>query len=317
MEGNGMSDPRTWRPRQFSAADGAAPGEPSGLLKYLDELDVDALLLEHRALVFRGFDITEETFERVSTALLRRREAYVHGNSPRTKVGDNIYTSTEFPPEYDISMHNELSYAHVWPSRLLFCCTRPAATGGATPVLHGGLWLDSLGAEIRAAFRDGVCYRQYLHGGMGLGKSWQDTFETTDPTMVDGYLEASDAAWEWTSSGGLKVSQVRPAIIAHPVTGEQVWFSQMDQWHSATLGEETMRELAAIVPEDEMPQSVTFPDGSAIPDEFAVTVRQKGLALAVDVDWRAGDVLLIDNVAVAHGRRSFTGSRRVLVGMSM
>jgi hypothetical protein len=34
------------------------------------------------------------------------------------------------------------------------------------------------------------------------------------------------------------------------------------------------------------------------------------------VDWVAGDVLLIDNVLVAHGRRPFEGSRRVLVAMS-
>jgi hypothetical protein len=42
----------------------------------------------------------------------------------------------------------------------------------------------------------------------------------------------------------------------------------------------------------------------------------RGLAAAVNVDWRAGDLMLIDNVLVAHGRRPFTGSRRVLVAMS-
>jgi len=36
----------------------------------------------------------------------------------------------------------------------------------------------------------------------------------------------------------------------------------------------------------------------------------------VDVDWRTGDVLLVDNVLLAHGRRPFTGDRRVLVAMS-
>ncbi|MGW3046215.1 TauD/TfdA family dioxygenase [Kitasatospora sp. NPDC001159] len=40
------------------------------------------------------------------------------------------------------------------------------------------------------------------------------------------------------------------------------------------------------------------------------------MALAVDVDWRQGGVLVIDNVAAAHGRRAFTGSCRVLVAMS-
>jgi hypothetical protein len=64
---------------------------------------------------------------------------------------------------------------------------------------------------------------------------------------------------------------------------------------------------------DELPQSVTFADGSPIPASYAVHVREQGLAGAVDVSWRAGDLLLIDNVLVRHGRRPFTGQRRVLM----
>jgi hypothetical protein len=32
-------------------------------------------------------------------------------------------------------------------------------------------------------------------------------------------------------------------------------------------------------------------------------------------DWRAGDVLLIDNILVSHGRRPYKGSRRVLAAL--
>jgi alpha-ketoglutarate-dependent taurine dioxygenase len=306
-----------WQPLEITPESAGVTGDVDGLLRYLSTADIADLLVRHRALVLRGFGVDEERLELVSSRLLRRREAYVHGNSPRTKVGDNIYTSTEFPPEYDISMHNELSYAHTWPARLLFCCAQPALTGGATPVIHGALWLESLSPEIRRDFEPGVCYRQYLHGGLGLGKSWQDTFETRDRSEVEAFLAAGDATWEWTGSGGLKVSQTRPATARHPVTGQQVWFCQVDQWHAATLGEETMRELMAIVPEDELPQSVTFADGSPIPADYAIEVRETGLKLAVDVGWQRGDLLLIDNVAVGHGRRAYTGARRILVSMSL
>jgi hypothetical protein len=74
--------------------------------------------------------------------------------------------------------------------------------------------------------------------------------------------------------------------------------------------------MAAVLGPDELPQSVTFADGSPIPADHVVQIRDRGLANAVDVDWRAGDLMLIDNVALGHGRRSFTGSRRVLVAMS-
>ena len=51
------------------------------------------------------------------------------------------------------------------------------------------------------------------------------------------------------------------------------------------------------------------------------TMRQRAgsrLALraeTVTFPWRRGDVLLLDNMLTAHGRRPFTGDRRVLVAM--
>jgi hypothetical protein len=287
-----------------------------GLAELVGTGDVQSLLDEHRALLFRGFEVTEGTLDDVLPFLLTDRLPYVHGNTPRTKVGDNVYTSTEYPPEYPISLHNELSYAHDWPSRLLFFCAQPAAVGGATPLLDSALWLELLDDRIRERFSNGLCYRQYLHGGRGFGKSWQATFETDDPRQVDNLLGATAATWEWTSANALRISHIRPSTIEHPVNGAELWFNQADQWHPACLGEDTMRDLASIVPADELPQSVTFADGSPIPDEYVLAVRDQGLRLAVDVAWEQGDVLLIDNLAVAHGRRPFSGSRRVLVAMS-
>ena len=104
--------------------------------------------------------------------------------------------------------------------------------------------------------------------------------------------------------------------MTHPVTGAEVWFNQADQWHPAGLGDETARALAAIMPAADLPQSVTFADGGAIPNAYVEQIRDRGLAEAVGVDWHGGDLLLIDNVLVGHGRAAFTGARRVLVAMS-
>ncbi|MEU6221871.1 TauD/TfdA family dioxygenase [Streptomyces sp. NPDC047022] len=311
-----MSTRQDWAPKHITPEHAGVQATTLGLREHLDSIDVKALLERHQALLFRGFGVNEAALAEVMPMLLPERLAYIHGNTPRTKVGENVYTSTEYPPEYAISMHNELSYAPAWPARLLFCCVQPAATGGATPLLDSARWLAELDGSIRDAFSGGLCYRQYLHGGRGFGKSWQATFETDDRAEVEELLAPTGAEWEWTTSNALRTRHVRPSTILHPVTGAELWFNQADQWHPATLGEETMGELASIVPADQLPQSVTFADGSPIPDEFVREVRDQGLALAVDVDWQRGDVLLIDNLAVAHGRRAFAGSRRVLVAMS-
>lgn len=307
-----MNDTEKWKP--FEVTPTSAGG---ALLDYLaDQAELDRMLVKEKALVFRGFGLTTETLDPVLDLLLPQRLAYVHGNSPRSKVGDNLYTSTEYPPEFTISMHNELSYADRWPARLAFFCDRAPATGGATPVVDGSVWLESLDPEVRDAFRQGVRYTQNLHDGIGFGKSWQDTFETDQRDQVESFLASTGATWQWRPDGGLRVSMVRPATIRHPVSGTEVWFNQSDQWHTAALDAETAAALTEMYSTDELPQSVTFADGSPIPPEHVLQVRDRGLAAAVDVDWRAGDLLVIDNVLLAHGRRPFTGPRRVLVAMS-
>jgi alpha-ketoglutarate-dependent taurine dioxygenase len=312
-----MTDGANWTPLEVTPEGiGIASGVDS-LCDYLaDSEKIDKLLVAEKALAFRGFRISPGQFERVSDMLLRARSPYVHGNSPRTAVGDKIYTSTEYPPELTISMHNELSYAAAWPSRLLFFCETAAATGGATPVADGVGWLESLDGEVKDAFSGGIRYIQNLHGGHGLGRSWQDTFETSDKAKVEAYLSAAEATWEWSSSG-LRVTQVRPATTRHPVTDDEVWFNQADQWHLATaVDSETAAALAEIMPEEEMPQSVRFADGTPIPDDYVRQIQRRGLESAVNHDWHPGDLLLIDNVLIAHGRRPYTGGRRVLVAMS-
>jgi alpha-ketoglutarate-dependent taurine dioxygenase len=312
-----MDDSARWRPLEITPATAEVPASAEGLIRGLEDSSrVDKLLVDNKALVFRGFQVSPETLDAVIDRLLPRRLAYVHGNSPRTKVGQNVYTSTEYPAEFTISMHNELSYSHQWPARLLFFCERAAETGGATPVLDGARWLACLDQEVRDAFAQGVRYQQNLHDGYGLGKSWQDTFETSDRNEVEALLKGSGATWEWRSDGSLRITQVRPATVQHPVSGTTVWYNQADQWHPASLGDEAAAELAKMLPADEMPQSVAFADGTPIPAEYVNQVRDRGLQEAVDVSWDNGDLMVVDNVLVAHGRRPFTGSRRVLVAMS-
>jgi alpha-ketoglutarate-dependent taurine dioxygenase len=311
-----MTVPVAWKPRETTPENAAVEATAQGLVSYLEDTERTAAdLTDAGALVFRGFHVTPAELPAVMDLLLPHRLAYVHGNSPRTKVGENVYTSTEYPAEQTISMHNEMSYSSRWPARLMFFCEQAAETGGATPIVDGVTWLDSLGDDVREAFADGVTYLQNLHGGAGFGKSWQDTFETTDREEVERFLSEAGAQWTWNRDA-LSIRNTRPATTRHPVTGAEVWFNQSDQWHPAGLADDTAQALLQIMREDELPQYVTFADGSPIPADYVRLIRDNGLRHAVDVDWREGDVVVIDNVLVGHGRRPYTGGRRILVAMS-
>lgn len=298
--------------------------QPAGLPELLRgrRHEIDRLLLEHGALLFKGFGVDSvDAFQRCTDVLPGSAADYIDGNSPRTKLTDNIYTSTEYPAELAISMHNELSYSRTWPERLYFCCVVPPATGGSTLIADSAALLRALPADLVAQFETkGVTYVRNLHGGRGatIGKSWQQTFETDDRRVVERFCRDGDIGYEWKTDGGVRLIQKRPATARHPKTGEAVWFNQVDQFHPSTNPPEVyeaIKEIYAGQPFD-MPQYGCFGDGSPIPDAMLQTVREETARHTVAFPWERGDFLMIDNMLTSHGRSPFTGERRILVAMS-
>lgn len=242
--------------------------------------------------------------------------AYVEGNSPRTKVGNDMYTSTEYPSDQDISLHHELSYAHSWPAVVGFLCLVPPRAGGQTPVADARKVLAALPAEVRDEFRTRrVRYVQTLHGGTGAGRSWQATFESDEIAAVEDRFQGTDVKFEWLESGGLRIEQTRDATRRHPLTNEEVWFNQADQWHVSNFDAETRDAVLDVFPPDELPLNVTYGDGADLDEEHLSAVRTTAESLSEQQDWRVGDILLLDNMLMMHGRRRFTGERRVLVAL--
>ena len=279
---------------------------------------VESWLYKHGAVLFRGFSIdTIEEFGAVVRAVQPRLMDYIEGDSPRTKISEKIYTSTEYPETYQISLHNELSYAHQWPSKIFFYCAVPPAQGGETPIVDCREVLQSLDSRLRERFiSKKVRYVSNMHGGDRMGKSWQDTFETTDKSKVEEYLSAGGIDFNWDDEGGLHTSQVREAVVTHPATGEQVWFNQAEQWHPSMLDQKNRRAMAALgIKEENLPHYASFGDGSALDEEELKQIRTLMREPAVYFPWQKSDLLVLDNVLVAHGRNSFKGPRKILVAM--
>jgi hypothetical protein len=70
------------------------------------------------------------------------------------------------------------------------------------------------------------------------------------------------------------------------------------------------------VGEENLPRHVYFGDGSAIPDNVLDTVREVYRQTAISFPWQPGDILMLDNRLVAHGRNPYTGDRKVIVAMA-
>jgi alpha-ketoglutarate-dependent taurine dioxygenase len=275
-------------------------------------------LLEHGGILFRGFGVrTTREFERFIELASGEMLEYSERSSPRSRVTDrNIYTSTDYPPQQSIFVHNENSYKRNFNLKIFFFCETPALQGGATPIADCRNVYARISPEVRERFVEkGWMYTRIYGDGFGL--DWQTTFQTRDRNVVEEHCRRNGIATEWTSDGRLKTRAVLPAVIKHPVSGETVWFNHATFFHVSTL-EAGLREglLASFENEADLPTNTYYGDGSNIEPETLDELRAAYRQETVSFPWQRGDILMLDNILAAHGRAPYEGPRKILVGMT-
>lgn len=274
------------------------------------------LLREHGALLLRGFRVGGvDGFDAVVRGFSGDPLTYAERSSPRSTIKGNVYTSTDYPADEEIFLHNENSYQASWPLTLFFHCVSPPDTQGATPLA------DTRGvyARIDPAVRDEFTRRGWrvvrnFHGGFST--SWQHAFNTGDRSVVERYCAANGIEAGWRSDGGLRTTAVRRAVHEHPASGAAVWFNHATFFHHTTLPAEVSEGLLELFGEDDLPTNTYYGDGGRIPDGVVAHLRACYRAESTRFDWQADDVLVVDNMLASHAREPFTGPRRIAVAMS-
>ena len=114
------------------------------------------------------------------------------------------------------------------------------------------------------------------------------------------------------------------------MSGDRVWFNQAHVFHGTMSEEferyglaaaaETMRRGEERRRRDPVrrrahPYDCTYGDGGDISVEAMREVRQAIWAETRVFPWQRGDLLLLDNFRVGHGRAPFEGERRVLAAL--
>lgn len=275
---------------------------------------VEQRLLEHGAVLFRGFGIDSVAgFEEVAEALCP--DLFTdYGDLPKEEEGEKVYRSTPYPPEKTILFHNESSHMHRWPARQMFFCAQAAREGGETPILDGREVYRRLAPEIlRPLEEKGLLYvRNFV---ADLDVSWQQFFRTSDPAAVERFCDRGGIEYQWTQKG-LRTRQRSPAVIRHPKTGEPTFFNQIQLFHVSCLEPEEREALLEVFGEEDLPRNVYYGDGSPIPDSVVAHLSELYREMAVAFPWRGGDLLVLDNMLVAHSRNPFVGPRKIVVAMA-
>ncbi|OKH20888.1 taurine catabolism dioxygenase TauD [Hydrococcus rivularis NIES-593] len=274
---------------------------------------IDAKLLKHGAILLRDFQITTApVFERFGLAICS--ELFnENGEHPRETVSGNVYTPVFYPSDRKLLWHNENSFNHFFPQKILFACRQPAQEGGETPIVDSRKVFELLNPKIKKLFlKKKVMYLRNYSDRLGL--NWQKVFQTNNKAEVETRCRQAFIDFDWRENR-LRTRSIRPAAVKHPKTGEMTWFTQAQHWHPACLDEQTRQLFKSSFQAEDLPRNCYYGDGTFIEDSVMEEICNIYQQLEVTFSWKKGDVLVLDNLLTAHGRNPFVGERQLLVAM--
>ncbi len=276
-----------------------------------------AFVAEHGSLLVRGLGLrdaaeAEAVFRQLGGgSLMTETEAF----ATRRRYAQGVYSSSYWPPNQPMCVHQELSYVLEFPSLMLFACLTAPTVGGATPVANAAAVLQALPAELVDHF-ERVGWLLIRNYNDEIGASIAEAFGTDDPRAVESYCRANAIKFEWQPHGGLRTWQHRSAVVRHPRTGQRCWFNQIAFLNEWTMDPELREYLVDVYGEDGLPFNTRFGNGDRIGADVIQLINEVYEEHTAREPWQSGDLMLVDNVRSAHGRERFEGPREVLVAMA-
>jgi alpha-ketoglutarate-dependent taurine dioxygenase len=269
----------------------------------------------HGAVLFRGFPLSgAEDFDRFVAAFDLPNFPYEESlsNAVRLNRTRRVFTANEAPPDVTIFLHHEMAQTPISPSKLFFFCEQPAESGGATQLCRSDVLWERLRAACPEFARNcelkGLKYSNVMpprnDPASGMGRSWQSTLRASTSDEAQERLKSLGYSWTWLEGGCLRATTpVLPAVRTLG-DGRTSFFNQLI---AAFQGWKDER--------NDPSQAITFGDGAPLDREAVNVATRLGEELSFNVPWRRGDVALVDNYVTMHGRRVFTGTRRVLASL--
>jgi alpha-ketoglutarate-dependent taurine dioxygenase len=269
----------------------------------------------HGAILFRGFPLTgPEDFDRFVTAFELPNFPYEESlsNAVRVIKTPRVFTANEAPPTVRIFLHHEMAQTPIYPSKLFFFCEQRAESGGETPLCRSDVLWDRLRGECPEFARNcelkGLRYSAVMPSEndptSGMGRSWQSTLRASSREQAEGRLKQLGYSWTWLDDGCLRATTpVLPAVRPLP-DGRKTFFNQLV---AAFQGWKDER--------NDPSKAITFGDGTLLDRDAVDVATRLSEELSFNIPWQRGDVALVDNFVTMHGRRAFTGTRKVLASL--
>lgn len=272
---------------------------------------VELRLLEYGALLFRGLPLADSpeefsTFIKGLSVLGLHANDYNGAGTHRTSLAEHVKTSSDEPPGQSMEPHMDKAHSDDYPDVLAFASYIPLPRGAGGETILADM--RSVTDELRA---DGTVDLFQSNGGVMYKKTfpsreyspasgpftWQHCFGVEKREDMISFLfqekQKSLITWEFNESDVLELKQICPATRTHPVTKNCLWFNGVHTNHESYY-------VGTFAP-----MTTAFGNGSMIQEEVIERIRACIWNHSTSIRLQKGDVLILDNMLIAHGRMSW------------
>ncbi len=288
-----------------------------------DRDELRRLILRHGGLLLRGLPVhSAQDFESIANQFLPAQESYIGGVSRRSRVHNNVYNTTEAPSDVVIEQHLEATHTPRPPDTIVFNCQTPAQEMGETPLASFVELFNALPSEVTEPLEDEqVVYTRELMDRdsrlykmlpkavtQSLALSWQEVSGCDDFVEARTLLEQEGYEVSVRGSRRIRTRCTQPVIGTHSQTKCKRWY----------LSDQITRRLPwyTRVPRrllrSQLGMEFQLASGRRFAPGVLDLVHKELARLRFSFLWRRGDVLVLDNQQMSHGRNPFSGERLIL-----
>jgi alpha-ketoglutarate-dependent taurine dioxygenase len=273
----------------------------------IDQENIRSLFKKSGVLLFRDFDINTDKFEQFTNLFGTEFMHYIGGAQVRkiiNKNGDQTISSVNFYTDSDkqhkrtfkLPLHGEMFYTKSRPTLLWFYCVAPPLEDGETTVCDGVQVYQELSEATKNLFKTKRLkyIRHYANG------EWQGRFQTDDLSELAKFCQESDLHLKIDKdTQAITTEYVYPAIVKTRWGGQEAFLNSIliVEWQEAAGKTDSI---------------VRLEDNSRIPDDVLLELQEVTERLTYLISWQRGDILMIDNTRMLHGRRAFSDQQREL-----
>jgi len=283
-------------------------GDPD--IDHLDVNKVVELFKSNGALLFAGFDVDVKKFESFTDKFSNDYMDHTGGGSLRKVInedGDKTILSVSYSfnknaDDFDesnqkvfpLALHSDRSYTKSQPPLMWFYCVNPANEKGETILCDGVELFQELSAKTKDFFKNNkINYiRNYADG------EWQLIMNTDTLDGLRQYCDDNDLLLTVNDDNSITTQSVKSAVVKPRWSDQDAFVNSilLVLWQEEAVGSD--RSI------------LRMEDGSKIPPEILADVREVSDRLTREVKWGPGQITMVDNTRMLHGRRAFEDKNR-------